>query len=246
MIRKFLLVLIFLKANLGIAQATSDKWIGMYKNQESEMELTINRSKEGVYSGAFNFKGQLFSIRGASSLNKFAGEYQYGSNWYPFFLTPFQQSFILSVDGVNAYMQKLKKDSSTGSSQQSKSTGNESTALLNSSASYSWISQLKGKQLIFLETKDGGTMKVTLSLMVNGRFSYLSTSSYSSGGFSQFSYTNEDKDFGTWTIREKDSKILLVLTSEKDGQTTLSAINQGVSRDQILLNGKRFFITQLN
>ena len=104
-----------------------------------------------------------------------------------------------------------------------------------------WKQRVSGKQLLFLQTSNGSSDKVTIDLCPTGRFEYYSNSSYMSGGFSQFSYSGQDANSGTWKIITRGSQPVLQLFFDSGSlqEYPLSARQAG---NEIGLNGQRYFI----
>ncbi|MBK8654904.1 MAG: hypothetical protein IPN20_13590 [Haliscomenobacter sp.] len=104
-----------------------------------------------------------------------------------------------------------------------------------------WKQRVSGKQLLFLQTGNGSSDKITIDLCPAGRFEYYSNSSYMSGGFSQFSYAGQDTNSGTWKIIARGSQPVLQLFFDSGSlqEYQLSARQAG---NEIGLNGQRYFI----
>ncbi len=104
-----------------------------------------------------------------------------------------------------------------------------------------WKQRVTGKQLLFLQTGNGSSDKITIDLCAAGRFAYYSDSSYMSGGFSQFSYAGQDANSGTWKIIARGSQPVLQLFFDSGSlqEYQLSARQAG---NEIGLNGQRYFI----
>ncbi len=224
------------------------KWNGSYLNRNSGISLKLEQNSNGQYQGEFRYEGLTFPIRGNSGSAAFSGEYLYQEKWFPFSLKPYQNAFTLTVDGVTVPVEKLSSSTSTaptpskGNPPSPSSTGKAGSAAIEGRENAAWNQRLKGRQLIFLETSGGGTQKATIYLYPDGRFQYEYSSSYSSGGYADFSYADQDKDQGTWKIVERGGTVFLMTVSSKNGQKAEMRIQQGASATQVLINGKRFFI----
>lgn len=217
--------------NLVIFQP-SQPWRGMYTEPVSGIQLEIKTVANGKCSGNFTYQGMQMPIEASLQNGKIAGIYLYQDGRFPFSLEKRQEKYYLTADGVTAEVQRS-------------SASNQITSGSTSQLSDRWTQKLRGKQLLFLETSGGGTSKVTLDLLSDGQFRYAASSSYTSGGFSDFSYAGEDKDFGIWRIQDERGLVVLVTQSKKTGETLRTPIRPGAVEGQVLLNGKRFFITSL-
>ncbi|MBK8041459.1 MAG: hypothetical protein IPK21_01655 [Haliscomenobacter sp.] len=104
-----------------------------------------------------------------------------------------------------------------------------------------WKQRVSGKQLLFLQTGNGSSDKITIDLCPAGRFEYYSNSSYMSGGFSQFSYAGQDTNSGTWKIIARGSQPVLQLFFDS-GSLQEYQLSVRQAGNEIGLNGQRYFI----
>ncbi|MBK8877885.1 MAG: hypothetical protein IPN74_04865 [Haliscomenobacter sp.] len=104
-----------------------------------------------------------------------------------------------------------------------------------------WKQRVSGKQLLFLQTSNGSSDKVTIDLCPTGRFEYYSNSSYMSGGFSQFSYAGQDANSGTWKIVARGTQPVLQLFFDS-GTLQEYPLSARQAANEIGLNGQRYFI----
>lgn len=235
---------------LAVAQ-TPDKWAGAYVNRASGVALEIKPRKEGMYAGEFTYNGVKLPIRGLPILGIFTAEYQYQQQWFSFTLTRGAKQFSLAVDGVTVPMDRLPAGAKLPVAKGPLAPKGGSNppaggaAGVGGRANAGWTQRLAGRQLLFLQTGGGGTSKATLDLYANGRFRFASSSSYSSGGFSEFSYADQDSDDGTWKVVDRGGMTVLVTVSSKGGKTAEMRVQPGQTATQVLLNGKRFFIRAL-
>jgi hypothetical protein len=224
------------------------RWIGSYLNRNSGVSLKLEQNSNGQYKGEFRYEGLTFPIRGNSGSAAFSGEYQYQEKWFPFSLKPDQNAFTLTVDGVTVPVEKLSEGSSSasktpnGNATSSDSKTRAGSVKIEGKENAVWMQKLKGRQLLFLETLGGGTAKVTVNLYTDGTYTFEASSSYTSGGYGDFSYADQDKDQGTWKIVDKGGMVILATVSTKNGQKAEMRIQPGASAAQVLINGKRFFI----
>ncbi|MBK6947139.1 MAG: hypothetical protein IPH16_02815 [Haliscomenobacter sp.] len=104
-----------------------------------------------------------------------------------------------------------------------------------------WKQRVSGKQLLFLQTSNGSSDKVTIDLCPTGRFEYYSNSSYMSGGFFQFSYAGQDANSGTWKIVARGTQPVLQLFFDS-GTLQEYPLSARQAANEIGLNGQRYFI----
>lgn len=209
-----------------------DPWKGMYIERVTGIRLQVNAPVNGVYSGTFHYQGSKMPISATMQRGTITGNYEYQGAQFPFSIAQKQGRYYLTADGVTA---EIERSASSELPPPPKA----------GTLSMQWTRKLGGRQLLFLETSGGGTSKMTLDLLADGQFRFASSSSYASGGYGDFSYAGQDKDFGTWQIVEEQGGPVLLTRSKKNGQASRTPIRQGATEGQVLLNGKRFFIRAL-
>ncbi len=104
-----------------------------------------------------------------------------------------------------------------------------------------WQQKIKGKQLLYLYTGNGLSDKWSYDLCPNGRYVYRSNSSYSSGGYADFSYAGQDGAAGRWRVTARGNEAYLVLQSD-NGEVSEFAISARQAGNEIGLNQKRYFL----
>lgn len=228
-----------------------DKWVGAYLNSGTGVALEVRTKKDGMYPGEFSYNGMKLPIRGISVLGVFTAEYFFQQKWFSFTLTKGAKDFTLSVDGVTLPMERLApgaklpvakapvtpiKGQVPAKSDPGKGGG---------SVNGNWTQRLNGRQLLYLQTGGGTSTKAFLNLFANGRFHFETSTSHTSGGFGEFSYADESKDDGTWKIIDRGGTTLLVTLSSKNGQTSEMRLQSGQTATQVLLDGRRFFIRNI-
>lgn len=110
-----------------------------------------------------------------------------------------------------------------------------------SAADGQWKQRLTGKELVFLQTENGGSLKISMHLCSNGSFSYSSNDSYTSGGYSDFSYAGQDAGSGTWRIASKGGQSVLLLLFS-DGRVNEYPLAARQAQNEVSLNGRRYFV----
>ena len=106
-----------------------------------------------------------------------------------------------------------------------------------------WESRIRGRQLVYLNTQGGGTEKTTVNLYADGRFDYTSSSSYTSGGYADFSYADKNGGSGSWKIVQRGQQALLLMFNQNGG-TEEYPLQQG-QQGEVISNGRRYFIRPL-
>lgn len=112
-----------------------------------------------------------------------------------------------------------------------------------SSAAEHWNTLIKGRQLLYMKTEGGFSDKWNYDLCSDGTFYYNSNSSGMSGGASVLSYASQDRNAGTWRVSSMGNKVYLSLYKSDGSVSQMEITASGQSKGQLLLNGKRHFIT---
>ena len=108
-----------------------------------------------------------------------------------------------------------------------------------------WKQKLTGKKLLYLKTEGGGSTKITIDLFTDGTYAYAYQSSYSSGGYADFSYADADKDRGEWKIVSRGNEIILLGHSTEKGSYTEFILAPGQNNSEVMLGNRRYFIQSL-
>jgi hypothetical protein len=101
-----------------------------------------------------------------------------------------------------------------------------------------WQQRLNGKRLMFLQTGNGSSDKVTYDLCSQGTFVFGSNTSYLSGGFSAI---GTDEDRGTWRLVQRGNVAYLLLQSPKSGARELELRARNAA-NEVSLGGQRYFL----
>jgi hypothetical protein len=105
-----------------------------------------------------------------------------------------------------------------------------------------WKQKVKGKRLEYFKTGNGQADHFTIHVCSNGSFVYKNDSSYSSNNASgDFSYAGAGADEGKWQVIAKGTQPTLVLKFN-DGRIWEYPLSNGQAGNEILLNGKRYFV----
>lgn len=104
-----------------------------------------------------------------------------------------------------------------------------------------WITSLRSKQLVYLQTSNGGTEREDIDLCADGTFAYKFESSYTSGGYADFSYAGNDVQEGTWKIVSRGPSSILILYFGSTRVREFTIVKSSTA-GEVLLNSKRYFI----
>ncbi|HSK12997.1 MAG TPA: hypothetical protein VK907_07255, partial [Phnomibacter sp.] len=108
-----------------------------------------------------------------------------------------------------------------------------------------WQQRITGKRLLYLKTEGGGTTRIYIDLYPNGSYFYNYQSSYASGGFSDFSYADANKDEGTWKLVARGDQVILLGISSKTGETTEFLLGPATKSSEVMIGNRKYFITEL-
>jgi len=107
-----------------------------------------------------------------------------------------------------------------------------------------WDQQLRGKQLLYLNSQGGGSDKTTVNLFANGNFDFSSNSNYMSGGSSVFTYADKNAGRGTWKITQRGQQVMLLMFYE-NGSVEEYPLQQGQSVNEVYSQNRRYFIRNI-
>ena len=231
--------------------AQADPWPGVYLNQASGTRLRILPKSSGGYPCEFMYETLTFPARGRVVSGTFTGEYLFKEQWFPFTVAPDRGAFSLTVDGVTVPVERLTSDMKSttappkGTPPVSTSPPKTGPAAIEGKENAAWTQRLRGRQLLFLQTLGGGTAKATVNLYADGRYTFESSSSYSSGGYGDFSYADSESDEGVWKVVDRQGVVVLSTLSTKNGRKAEMRVQPGASAGQVLIDGRRFFIQEI-
>lgn len=111
-----------------------------------------------------------------------------------------------------------------------------------SSLAEQWKQKIKGKRLDYYYTGNGLADHYIIHVCSEGTFVYKNDNSYSSNNASgDFSYASAGKDAGKWQVVARGAQPVLVLRFN-DGRVWEYPLSAGKAGNEILLNGKRYFV----
>ena len=141
--------------------------------------------------------------------------------------------YYFTLDGTSLVVEKGNPPISENSPSVKKDA-NQTDAL--------WEKRISGKQLIYLYNSSGFSDKTVINLYSNktfeGSLESVSVSQLGSG-------STRNSSNGTWKINKLSNGTWLDLT-HKDGSTESFLLEQRQAGNEINMNGKRFFVTELN
>jgi len=79
-------------------------------------------------------------------------------------------------------------------------------------AANNWKSRLTNKRLLYMNTSNGFSDKITIDLCGSGQFGYNSNSSVLSGGSTTLTYAGQNGGQGTWKMTSRGQQTLLILS----------------------------------
>lgn len=111
-----------------------------------------------------------------------------------------------------------------------------------SSLAEQWKQKIKGKRLDYYYTGNGLADHYIIHVCSEGTFVYKNDNSYSSNNaYTDFSYASAGADAGKWQVVAKGAQPTLILRFN-DGRVWEYPLSPGKAGNEILLNGKRYFV----
>ena len=111
-----------------------------------------------------------------------------------------------------------------------------------SSLAEQWKQKIKGKRLDYYYTGNGMADHYIIHLCSEGTFVYKNDNSYSSNNaYTDFSYASAGADAGKWQVVAKGTQPTLILRFN-DGRVWEYPLSPGKAGNEILLNGRRYFV----
>ncbi|MDX2070679.1 MAG: hypothetical protein SFV55_19785 [Haliscomenobacter sp.] len=111
-----------------------------------------------------------------------------------------------------------------------------------SSLAEQWKQKIKGKRLDYYYTGNGMADHYIIHICSEGTFVYKNDNSYSSNNaYTDFSYASAGADAGKWQVVAKGTQPTLILRFN-DGRVWEYPMSPGKAGNEILLNGKRYFV----
>ncbi len=111
-----------------------------------------------------------------------------------------------------------------------------------SSLAEQWKQKIKGKRLDYYYTGNGMADHYIIHVCSEGTFVYKNDNSYSSNNaYTDFSYASAGADAGKWQVVARGAQPTLILRFN-DGRVWEYPLSPGKAGNEILLNGKRYFV----
>ena len=111
-----------------------------------------------------------------------------------------------------------------------------------SSLAEQWKQKIKGKRLDYYYTGNGMADHYIIHICSEGTFVYKNDNSYSSNNaYTDFSYASAGADAGKWQVVAKGTQPTLILRFN-DGRVWEYPMSPGKAGNEVLLNGKRYFV----
>ena len=105
-----------------------------------------------------------------------------------------------------------------------------------------WKQKIKGKRLDYYKTGNGMADHYIIHVCSDGVFVYKNDNSYSSSNaYSDFSYASAGADGGKWQVIARAGQPTLILRFN-DGRVWEYTMTTGQAGNELLLNGKRYFV----
>ncbi|MFK8037138.1 MAG: hypothetical protein AB8B74_02525 [Crocinitomicaceae bacterium] len=109
-----------------------------------------------------------------------------------------------------------------------------------------WRKKLSSKKLVYYNTGDNSTEKITYTLYANSQFSFYNSSSYaSSDTYNDYSSASTNDDSGNWKIKEDNTGVFIEFKYMNGTSSSQYLKKKENSYSQIFLDGMRYFITEI-
>lgn len=108
-------------------------------------------------------------------------------------------------------------------------------------AASNWKTRITNKRLLYMNTSNGFSDKITIDLCDSGQFGYNSNSSGMSGGATTLTYAGQNGGQGTWKVTSRGQQNVLVL-SFHNGEIYEYQLTKRASMGQVNLDDRRYFI----
>ncbi len=233
-------------------------WTGQQEAQGFSLAKPGSAVSFGVSSHGYNsvaeVRAEVYDVQDAASQTNLRASVQpYGSNGLLVRFTGTSQGKQVVIETVSLVSPNGGGVNVTGAGEAAVYSASETKLLQSIAASVSftkppvsaadgqWKQRLTGKELVFLQTENGGSLKISMHLCSNGAFSYSSNDSYTSGGYSDFSYAGQDAGSGTWRIASKGGQSVLMLLFS-DGRVNEYPLAARQAQNEVSLNGRRYFV----
>lgn len=225
-------LIFFVTISLNFLQGQDDPYIGYFENKQEPFSLEVKKSADNQYHCKLNLQGNTLTFKGTKILGIISGILIYQGKSISYSLAKISGIFYFTLDGNSLILEKgvLPKSSV---SRETKKENNLPDVL--------WEKRISGKQLLYLYNSSGFSDKTVLNLYSNktfkGSIERVSVSQLGSG-------STRNSSNGIWKTNKLPSGTWLVLTHQ-DGTSENFLLEQRPSGNEINMNGKRFFVTEI-
>ena len=231
--KKYILIIFLIIVSFQLMQAHNDPFIGYFENKAEEFSLKIDKTPNNDYNCVLHLQGNTISFKGSKILGMISGMLMFQGQSLSYSLSKLLGIYYFTLDGTSLVVEKGNPPTSKDSPSVKKDA-NQPDAL--------WEKRISGKQLIYLYNSSGFSDKTVINLYSNktfeGSLESVSVSQLGSG-------STRNSSNGTWKINKLSNGTWLDLT-HKDGSSESFLLEQRQAGNEINMNGKRFFVTELN
>ncbi|WP_111669631.1 hypothetical protein [Algoriphagus litoralis] len=242
----FVFLLLALAAEVFSQESPETKFSGTYQSTDI-LELSLSVKKmEQTFEVQFMTNDQLYLGAARPFLGVLSGSYNFNGNLVQFTISRIMGQYLLTSEGYDIPLSKTSEISADLSQLISKPTetapnpsSNHPKPRIETESTRQVHQRIAGKRLLYLHTANGGSDKKFFDLCSDGTFYYYSYYSYLSGEFSQ---SVKDEDFGTWEVSAIGNELGLLIYTQK-GENFEIILSQGSSENELIGNGRRYFLT---
>jgi hypothetical protein len=231
--KKYILNIFLIISGLQLVQAQDDPFIGYFENKTEEFSLKIDKAANNDYICVLQLQGNTISFKGTKILGLISGILTFQGQSVSYSLSKLLGIYYFSLDGTSLMVEKGNPPTSKDAPLVKKDA-NQPDAL--------WEKRISGKKLIYLYNSSGFSDKTIINLYSNktfeGSLESVSVSQLGSG-------STRNSANGTWKINKLSNGTWLDLT-HKDGTSESFLLEQRQTGSEINMNGKRFFVTEIN
>ena len=230
---KSLFTIFLIISGLQLMQAQDDPFIGHFENKTEEFSLKIDKTANNTYSCILQLQGNTISFTGTKILGIISGMLTFQGQSLSFSFSKLLGIYYFMLDGTSLMVEKGNPPTSKDAPSVKKEV-NQPDAL--------WEKRISGKKLIYLYNSSGFSDKTIIILYSDKTFE----GSLESVSISQLgSGSTRNSANGTWKINKLSNGTWLDLT-HKDGTSESFLLEQRQTGSEINMNGKRFFVTEIN
>lgn len=231
--KDYIFTIFLIIGGLQLMQAQDDPFIGYFENKAEEFSLKIDKTPNNDYSCVLHLQGNTISFTGTKILGMISGMLTFQGQSLSYSLSKLLGIYYFTLDGTSLVVEK-------GDPPTTKDTPSVKKEVTQPDAL--WEKIISGKKLVYLYNSSGFSDKTIINLYSNktfeGSIESVSVSQLGSG-------STRNSSNGTWKIKKLSNGTWLDLT-HKDGTSESFLLEQRQAGNEINMNGKRFFVTELN